>query len=131
MLQEKSPVIMVVNDAADYGNNFAAFKKALIAQPVSWKDGVCQFATITHEGPFKAGKINGRPVDFAPPLVNDSPFIRSAWDSGVAYIRKGDEAMILDFSDPKNPRKTLGVKPDERFPAGVGQDKPIIFGKAK
>ena len=39
--------------------------------------------------------------------------------------------MILDFSDPKNPRKTLGVKPDERFPAGVGQDKPIIFGKAK
>lgn len=131
MLEEKSPIIMVVNDAADYGNDFAVFKKALIAEPVSWKDGVCQFATITHEGPLKAGQIAGKPVDYQPSLLNDSPFIRSAWDSGVSYIRKGDEAMILDFSDPKNPRKTLGIKPDERFPAGFGQDKPIVFGKAQ
>lgn len=131
MLEEKSPIIMVVNDAADYGNDFAVFKKALIAEPVSWKDGVCQFATITHEGPLKAGKIAGKPVDYQPSLLNDSPFIRSAWDSGVSYIRKGDEAMILDFSDPTNPRRTLGVKPDERFPAGIGQDKPIVFGKVQ
>ncbi len=130
MLQEKSPVIMVVNDAADYGNDFSAFKKALTAEPVSWKDGVCQFATITHEGPFKAGKINGKPVDLAPPLVNDSPFIRSAWDSGVAYIRKGDEAMILDFSDPKNPLRIVGGPVTPEFPSGVGNTKPIVFGKA-
>ena len=39
--------------------------------------------------------------------------------------------MILDFSDPKNPRKTLGIKPDERFPVGFGQDEPIIFGNTQ
>lgn len=37
--------------------------------------------------------------------------------------------MILDFSDPKNPKKAVGVKPDERFPAGTGAAKPIIFSK--
>lgn len=130
MLQEKSPVIMVVNDAADYGNDFSAFKKALTAEPVSWKDGVCQFATITHEGPFKAGKINGKPVDLAPPLVNDSPFIRSAWDSGVVHIRKGNETLKLDFRDPKNPLRIVGGPVTPEFPSGVGNTKPIVFIKA-
>ncbi len=61
--------------------------------------------------------------------VNDSPFIRSDWDCGVVYIRKGDDAMILDFSDPNNPNRTVGVKPDERFPAGTGVAKTIIFSQ--
>jgi len=37
--------------------------------------------------------------------------------------------MILDFSDPRNPTKTVGVKPDERFPAGTGHATPIIFAR--
>jgi hypothetical protein len=129
LLKEDAPIITVANDAADYDNDFQTFKMALIAEPVSWKDGVLEFATITHEGPSKAGKIAGKPVDLRPSLLNNSPFIRSAWDSGVVYIRKGDQAMILDFSDPLNPRKVVGGPVTAEFPSGVGNTKPIVFGK--
>ena len=131
LLKEDAPVITIGNDATDYNNHFGAFKKAVIAQPVIWKDGVLKFATITHEGPLKAGKIDGGPVDLRPSLVNDSPFIRSAWDSGVVYIRKGNETLKLDFSDPQNPLRTVGGPVTAEFPSGVGNTKPIVFGNAK
>ena len=131
LLKEKSPIITVVNDARDYNNDFGAFKKALIAQPVDWKDGVLTFATITHEGPMKAGKIGGKPVDLRPSRLNDSPFVRSDWDSGVTYICKGNETLKLDFSDPQNPQRTVGGPVTPEFPAGVGNDKPIVFGKSE
>ena len=129
LLKEDAPIITVANDAADYKNDFGAFMRALIAQPLIWKDGVLQFATITHEGPLKAGKIDGKPVDLSPSLVNDSPFIRSSWDSGVVYIRKGNETLNLDFSDPQNPRRTVGGPVTPAFPSGVSNTKPIVFGE--
>jgi len=85
-LDPHSPIITVVNDAADYDGDFAAFKKALKTQPIAWADGVLKFATITHEGPLKPGEINGKTVDLKPSRVNDSPFIRSDWNSGIVYI---------------------------------------------
>ena len=99
------------------------------AEPIIYKGGVLKFATITHEGLKKPGTINGKLVDLRPSFVFDSPFIRSQRGSGVVYIRKGDEAMILDFSDPKNPTKTVGAAVTSAFPPGVGSARPIIFGK--
>ena len=89
-----------------------------------------KFATITHEGPFKAGKIDGKPVDLRPSRFNDSPFIRSEWDSGVVHIRKGNEMPKLDFRDPQNPLRTLATR-YARVPVWVGSTKPIVFGKAE
>jgi len=125
---ERSPIITVVNDAADYGNDFAAFKKALKAQPTIWKGGVLKFATITHEGVGAPGRINGKPVDLQPALVNESPFIRSAWNSGIIFIRKGDQTLKLDFSNPRTPVRTVGAPATAAFPPGTGEAKPIILG---
>lgn len=122
-----SPIITVVNDASDYGNDFESFKKALKAQPVTHRLGVLQFATITHEGPEKPGKIDGKTVNLKPELVNDSPFIRSRWDSGVAYIRKANETIMLDFSDPNHPVRKTDVPVTDAMPKGVGDAKPIVF----
>ncbi len=124
---EFSPIIIVANDASDYHNDFAAFKTAVQAQPIVHQNGVVKFSTITHEGLAKPGTISGKPVVLQPSLAFDSSFIRSKRGSGVVYIRKGDQTEILDFSDSKNPKKTVGVKPDDRFPAGVGHDTPIVF----
>ena len=52
-------------------------------------------------------------------FINDSPFIRSDWDSGVTYIRKGNETLKLDFSDSQNPRRTVGGPVTPEFPAGT------------
>ncbi len=126
-LNPHSSIITVVNDAGDYNDDFTAFKKALKAQPIAWSDGVLKFATITHEGPLKPGRKNGKTVDLRPSRVNDSPFIRSDWNSGIVYIRKGNETLKLDFSDPKNPVRTIGAPVTSEFPPGAGSAAPIVF----
>lgn len=123
----ESPVITIANDAADYGNNFGAFKQAVLAQPMRWSGGALTFATIRHDGPRKAGAIDGRPVNLQPVRLNDSPFLRSDWASGVFYFRKGDETLKLDFSHPHAPRRTVGAAVTPEFPPGTGDTKPIIF----
>jgi len=88
---EFSPIIFVANDAADYNNDFAAFEAGVKAEPILYENGVLQFRTITHEGLKKTGKIAGKVVELVPSLAFDSPFIRSKWDSGVVYVRKGTQ----------------------------------------
>lgn len=126
---EDAPAILIANQAADYGNDFAAFKAAIKAQPIRYEKGVLDFASITFYGPAQMPKIDGKPVNLAPKLGYDSPFIRSEWNSGLIHIRKGDETVVLDFRDPKKPMKTLGAPATESFPSGAGVDKPIVFKK--
>lgn len=127
---EDAPVILIANQASDYKDDFEAFKAAVKAQPIRYQDGVLNFDKITFYGPPQHGKINGKTVDITPSRVTDSPFIRSDWNSGLIYIRKGDETEILDFRDSDNPVKTVGAPITPEFPPGVGTDQPIIFSKA-
>jgi len=126
---EESPVIALTNDAADYENDFGAFKTAVMAQPIAWAGGVLRFATIVFHGPAGPGRINDQPVNLASSRGYDSPFIRSDWNSGLIHIRKGNETAILDFRDPANPMKTVGAPVTADFPPGVGSARPVVFGK--
>jgi Domain of unknown function (DUF1961) len=127
---ENSPVILIANQASDYQGDFAAFQAAVQAQPLHYANGVLNFATITFYGPAKQGQVNGQTVNLAPARGYDSAFIRSDWNSGLIYIRKADDTVILDFRDPNNPVKTIGAPLTSAFPPGVGAETPIIFGKA-
>jgi hypothetical protein len=127
--KEHSPVILVVNQAADYANDFMAFKAAAKSAPIQYQDGALRFATLTFHGPAKPAEINGQPENLARPRGYDSPFVRSDWNSGLIYIRKGNETAILDFRDSANPKKTIGAPVTPEFPPGVGTEKPIILGK--
>ena len=42
--------------------------------------------------------INGKPVDYAPKKVFESPFLNAEWNSGVVTISKGMRKKILDFT---------------------------------
>lgn len=123
---EDSPVIVIANQASDYNNDFQAFKTAVKAQPVQYTDGVLQFATITFHG-TQTGRVGGQTINLASSRGYDSPFIRSDWNSGLIYIRKGNETEILDFRNPKNPVKTVGAPVTPEFPSGIGSANPVIF----
>lgn len=122
-----APVILIANQASDYGNDFEAFKAAVKASPMEYKNGTLKYETITFHGPSKPAEINGKPVNLYPSRGYDSPFVRSDWNSGLIYIRKGNDTEILDFRDPKNPVKTVGAPVTADFPPGVGSEKPIVF----
>src|SRR5262249_22161140 len=127
LAEENAPVILIANQASDYGNDFEAFKAAVKAQPVRYKDGTLHFATITFHAPTRAPEVDGRPVNLAPPRGYDSPFIRSDWNSGLIYLRKGKDTAVLDFRDPNNPIKTVGAPVTAAFPPGIGTAEPIIL----
>lgn len=122
-----SPIIIVANQASDYGGDFKKFKAAIKAAPVQQSGGALKFATLTFYGPQKIGSRNGTPVDISPPRLYDSPFIRSDWASGVVFIRKGDDAIKLDFGNPDEPSKLVGAAITADFPDGRGARKPIVF----
>ena len=42
--------------------------------------------------------INGKPINYAPDKVFDSPFLVSDYNSGVVTIRKGERRKVLDFN---------------------------------
>lgn len=127
--KEEARVILVVNDAGDYDDDFAAFKRAIQSQKIQDADGALKFATLTFFGPPRQGDINGKPLNLAPPRGNDSPFVRSEWCSGLYHIRKGNDTLTLDFRDPANPKKTIGAAVTSEFPSGTGDEEPIVFEK--
>jgi hypothetical protein len=124
---DKARVILYCADASDYGDDFAKFRAVVAAQPIVTSDGMTHFSTIVFPGHPDQGTINGKPVDIAPERGNDSPFVRSEWNSGKYYIRKGDATLTLDFSDPRDPKKTIGTTATDDYPSGVGTTKPIVF----
>ena len=127
---EHSPVILIANQATDYGNDFLEFKSAVKAQSILYENGVLNFASITFYGPAQSPRISGQAVNLAPPRGYDSPFIRSDWNSGLIHIRKGSDTLILDFRDPRNPMKTIGAPITPAFPPGTGKTQPIVFNKS-
>ena len=46
----------------------------------------------------KLPTINGKPVDYAPPQVLESPFLTADYNSGIVTIRKGERRKVLDFN---------------------------------
>jgi hypothetical protein len=121
-----SPIIFVVNQESDYPD-WDAFKAAVLAQPVQHTQGTTLFGQLTFHGPHKPGEIDGKAINYAPKLTFNSPFVRSKWRSGVIYMRAGDKTLILDFSDPKNPKKIIGGPIDSNYPPGLGNAPPVVF----
>jgi hypothetical protein len=44
-------------------------------------------------------QVNGRPLDYSPSKVYDSPFVQSDWDGGVVTIHKGGRKLALSFNE--------------------------------
>ena len=126
---QSAPVILVAGQAVDYHDDFEAFKVAVRQQPVRYADGVLRFATIAFYGLSRRGQVGGQTVNLAPSRGYDSPFIRSEWNSGLIFIRKGNDTEILDFRDPNNPLKVVGAPATSEFPPGIGSAQPILFAK--
>lgn len=122
-----SPVIIVANQASDYGNDFEGFKTALKTQKIEYERGVLKFGDLTFYGPQKVGSREGATVDLSPPRLYDSPFTRSEWGSGRIYMRFGEDAAVYDFTDATNPRKHTPTANDAGLPPGVGRAKAIVF----
>lgn len=98
-----APVILEVMSKRDV-EDFDEFKRRVKAAALSIKGSVLSYETIygdtlTLDTRYKQGAtINGKPVDYAPPKVHQSPYLNSVYDSGVVTISRGDQTLTLDFN---------------------------------
>ncbi len=98
-----SPAIIEVAQKRDF-KDYDAFQNAVIALPLDWNEQTLSYTGLSGDKfTFYADcsdtpKINGKPFDYAPENVFESPFVNSKWDSGVVKITKGDEELVLDFT---------------------------------
>lgn len=97
-----APVILEVMSKKQV-NNFADFKRKARACAVTMKGSVLNFHSLygdhlTFDTKQKTiPTINGKPVDYAPPNVLESPFLNAVYDSGIVTIKKGEQTKVLDF----------------------------------
>lgn len=101
---EWSPVIIeAVRKAAV--DDYESFQQSVLAATLRTEDSVLTYHSLSGDtftfyvDQSKSPEVNGEPVDYAAPLVFDSPFIRSEWDSGRVTVQKGTRTLVIDVNE--------------------------------
>lgn len=101
--EEYAPVIVEVMHKQQAGS-FEDFQKKVMAtkpvikgQQLSYKS-IHGDMLVFHLDQKNLPSINGKPVNFKPQKVFDSPFLSADYDSGVVTIRKGNRKRVLNFN---------------------------------
>ena len=98
-----APVILEVMAKRDV-DGLDAFKAKVKATQPEMKGALLVYGTIYGDrltfdtGQRKTPTINGKPVDYTPGKVLESPFLNADYDRGVVTIQKGGRKKVLDFS---------------------------------
>ena len=99
---EYAPVILEVMAKSDM-NGFDTFKKKVKSCEFSMVEYVLKYRTVyedelTFDTSYnKTPTINGKPVNYAPKKVFESPFLNADYNSGIVTISKGKRKKVLEF----------------------------------
>jgi len=100
---EYAPVILEVMAKTDV-KSFSDFKKKVKGCKPQYNGTVLSYQsiygdTLTLDTSYKqTPTVNGKPIEYKPGKVFDSPFLKSEYDSGVVTIEKGNRKRVLDFN---------------------------------
>jgi acetyl esterase/lipase len=100
---EYALVILEVMAKSDV-DSFAAFKQKVKACELRISKSVVEYTTIygdelTLDTDYKkTPTINGKPVNYAPEKVFESPFLNAVYNRGIVTISKGARKKVLDFN---------------------------------
>ena len=103
-LDDASPVIIEVARQQNFAN-YGAFRAAILSAPMKFENRLLTYQSLggdsltLHADYSAPPKIDGAPVNYAPPRTFDSPFIREDWNSGRVTISKGTRILQLDFNE--------------------------------
>ena len=101
---EYAPVIVEVMSKQD-AKSLTRFISLVLANKPRVASGVIAYKSVYgDELTFDTNQqatptLNGRPVNYAPDRVYDSPFLSSDYNSGIVTIRKGSREKVLDFNE--------------------------------
>ena len=100
---EWSPVILEVGLKEVFGS-FADFQTRVLANPLQMEGGRLVYQGIYGDrfeffSDFTCSpRINGQPAVEKPEMAFESPFVQSAWDSGLVTLQKGGRQYVMNFN---------------------------------
>jgi len=98
-----APVILEVMAKKNL-KDFQDFKAKVKANQPEMKGALLVYKTVYGDrltfdtSQKQVPNINGKPVDYSPPKVLESPFLNADYDKGVVTIQKGGQKAVLDFT---------------------------------
>jgi len=99
-----TPIILEVVPKSDV-SDFATFRRTVCANPSEVRGSTLRYVSHHYGSEFRLHmdwsrppELNGKPLDYRPAKVFDSPFIQSDWNSGVVVLKKGRRRLVLDFT---------------------------------
>ena len=101
--EQYSPVIIEVAQKKNF-TSYTDFQDKIIALPLTYDGKVLTHKTIYGDNltyyadRTSLPKVNSQLIDLRPTNVFDSPFIKSAYNSGVVEISKNTRKLVLDFT---------------------------------
>lgn len=118
-----APIVFILGRKAKHGT-LEAFQKYVLGSSTGLKGKEFTVSTVdAHDKPLELGLlldgsaiplVNGKPINFLPERVFDSPFFQSKHGSGIVTIQKGDRKRILDFNTSTvTDQKTKPTEPKE------------------
>lgn len=107
-----SPFVIEVARPSDYGSDFDLFMEDILDNKLRvtksgglvyesgsrGKSGPSAERFTVELRPHSLPKLNGKVVDLQSYPTIESPFVNSAWDSGVIQVTFGGETLTLDFN---------------------------------
>lgn len=66
----------------------------------------CRYSCSCAPSTANLPRINGVDVDWEGYALFDSPYVQSAWNSGLITVTYGARTLTLDFRDPEHPLRT-------------------------
>lgn len=101
---EYAPVIVEVMSKRE-AKSFTRFVNLVLANKPTITDGLLTYTGIYGDAftfdikQKRTPTIYGKPVNYAPKQVYQSPFLNADYDRGIVTITKGDRNHVLDFTE--------------------------------
>lgn len=95
-------IIIEVGRKSEYGSG-EGFREAVLGLEMVVEDGVVRYTGLSGDAfafytdYSRLPEVNGEAIDLAPGMVYESPWVKSAWDSGVVEVGYGGEEKRLEF----------------------------------
>jgi hypothetical protein len=113
-----APFVLEVAQAADYEGQFAAFRADVLDNRIELSPAGVRYESCSRgrSGPssqsftltLRYGELpllDGQPLDLESYDTFDSPYLRSAWDSGIVSLRFRQYKLTVDVSNPASPKR--------------------------
>jgi len=133
----QAPFVLEVARASDYAGDFARFRADVMNNLLKPEENAVSYESCSQAdaGPsaerftltLRYGQtplLDGQPLDLDSYGTFESPYLNSAWDSGIVNLRYGSERLMVNVTRPDRPNRIEETVKSLSLPYQTDCDEP-------